>query len=268
MTGLPSPHRRAFICKAARPKPIGPALIGPVLIGFALGPQAVLARDAPAAELAASATLAPSSIGAAPDLARGDALRCLTLAVAHEAGNQSRAGQEAVAEVVLNRVAHPSFPKSVCGVVWQGWRRGSGCQFTFVCDGALDRRLDDRTIRAARMVAQAALRGAGPLRVAGALNYHATYVHPGWAAALDAVGRIGAHIFYRPPPGARAEGAAAPGQPIRWDEPDHGVIARVWARYRGVDEGPSLAPLLPAAAAAAKEAAPRPFAPWGLPLAR
>ena len=222
-------------------------------------PQAARAQQALVP--AAAHPLAP---GAAVDPAREDAMRCLTLAVAHEAGNQPRAGQEAVAEVVLNRLAHPAFPKSVCGVVWQGWRRGSGCQFTFVCDGALDRRLDDRTIRAARMVAQAALGGTGPVRVAGALNYHATYVQPGWANTLDPVGRIGAHIFYRPPPGAQAEGAAAPGQPVRWDEPDHAAIARVWARYRGVGDGPSLASLRPAPAPA--EAAPRPFAPWGLPL--
>lgn len=231
---------------------------------------AVLAPLVARAETASLAAPAAAPIGAAnaaaSGLAQDDAVRCLTLAVAHEAGNQPRAGQEAVAEVVLNRLAHPSFPKSVCGVVWQGWRRGTGCQFTFVCDGALERRLDDRTIRAARMVAQAALGGTGPARVAGALNYHATYVQPSWAAALDTVGRIGAHIFYRPPPGARAEGAAAPGQAIRWDEPDHAVIARAWARYRGVDGGPSVAPLLPRVAPA--EAAPRPFAPWGLPLVR
>lgn len=234
------------------------------LCGAALAPLAAHAQTAPVAGLAAAGA-APILAGAS-DPAQDDAVRCLTLAVAHEAGNQPRAGQEAVAEVVLNRLAHPSFPKSVCGVVWQGWRRGTGCQFTFVCDGALDRRLDDRTVRAARMVAQAALGGTGPARVAGALNYHATYVQPSWAAALDTVGRIGAHIFYRPPPGARAEGAAPPGQVIRWDEPDHAMIARVWARYRGVDGGPSVAPLLPRLAPA--EAAPRPFAPWGLPLVR
>lgn len=229
-------------------------------------PLAAQAEVAPVAGLVLPAVPAPVSIGASPDAARGDAMRCLTLAVAYEAGNQSRAGQEAVAEVVLNRVAHPGFPKSVCGVVWQGWRRGSGCQFTFVCDGALSRRLDDRTIRAARMVAQAALGGSGPARVAGALNYHATYVQPGWASALHAVGRIGAHIFYRPPAGSSAEGAAAPGQPVRWDEPDHAVIARAWAHYRGVDEGPSIAPLLPASAP--RPEAPRAFAPWGLPVTR
>jgi hypothetical protein len=234
-------------------------LLYPLACSAALLPLA--AKAEPALVPPGERQLAPA---AAADPSREDAMRCLTLAVAHEAGNQPRAGQEAVAEVVLNRLAHPAFPKSVCGVVWQGWRRGSGCQFTFVCDGALGRRLDDRTIRAARMVAQAALGGTGPVRVAGALNYHATYVQPGWANTLDPVGRIGAHIFYRPPPGARAEGAAAPGQPIRWDEPDHAAIARVWARYRGVDDGPSLASLLPAPAPAA--AAPSPFAPWGLPL--
>lgn len=213
---------------------------------------------------AAAATLT-TSLGAAADAAREDALRCLTLAVAYEAGNQSRAGQEAVAEVVLNRLAHPSFPKSVCGVVWQGWRRGTGCQFTFVCDGALNRRLDDRTVRAAHLVAQAALGGEAPRRVAGALNYHASYVQPGWAAALDPVGRIGAHIFYRPFAGGRAEGAAPQAQAVVWDEPDHATVARVWARYRGVGEGPSAAPLLPVVAPA-QDAAPRVFAPWGLAI--
>ncbi|WP_298191365.1 cell wall hydrolase [Novosphingobium sp.] len=244
-----SPPRRAFLAAAA---------------SCALLPIAAQAEPALLAPLAVPIAPTPGSIGAAPDAVREDAARCLTLAVAYEAGNQPRAGQEAVAEVVLNRLAHPSFPKSVCGVVWQGWRRGTGCQFTFVCDGALTRRLDDRTIRAARMVAQAALGGTAPRRVAGALNYHATYVQPGWAAALDPVGRIGAHVFYRPLAGGQAEGAAIAGQAAAWEEPDHSVIARAWARYRGVDEGPSAAPLLPPPAST--QPAPRPFAPWGLPL--
>ncbi|OYW86458.1 MAG: hypothetical protein B7Z20_07340 [Sphingobium sp. 32-64-5] len=84
---------------------------------------AVLAPLVARAETASLAAPAAAPIGAAnaaaSGLAQDDAVRCLTLAVAHEAGNQPRAGQEAVAEVVLNRLAHPSFPKSVCGVVWQ-----------------------------------------------------------------------------------------------------------------------------------------------------
>ena len=201
--------------------------------------------------------------GLVADPAHEDALRCLTLAVAYEAGNQPRAGQEAVAEVVMNRLASPSFPKSVCGVVWQGWRRGTGCQFTFVCDGALGRRVADRTIVAARQVAQAALGGQAPRRVEGALNYHANYVQPAWAPALGRVAQIGAHVFYRPRPRGSAEGALAPGQPITWAEPDHDRVARAYARYRGVGEGPGPTPLMPLAE---PQKLPEPivFAPWGL----
>ena len=46
-------------------------------------------------------------------------LRCLTEALYHEARGESVKGQRAVAEVILNRVDHPAFPKSVCGVVNQ-----------------------------------------------------------------------------------------------------------------------------------------------------
>ena len=79
--------------------------------------------------------------------------RCLALAIAYEAAREPVAGQQAVAEVVLNRLAHPSFPKSVCGVVFQGWRRSTGCQFTFTCDGSLRRRLSVATMAEARTVA-------------------------------------------------------------------------------------------------------------------
>lgn len=206
-----------------------------------------------------------ASGGLAADPARDDAVRCLTLAVAYEAGNQSRAGQEAVAEVVMNRLAHPSFPKTVCGVVWQGWRRGTGCQFTFVCDGALQRRVADRTILEARQVAQAVMRGQTPHRVEGALNYHAHYVQPSWAPALGRVAQIGAHIFYRPRPGGSPEGALAPAQVAVWDQPDHEIVARAYARYRAVDEGPTPAPLLPPAAAVSE---PQVFAPWGLAIGK
>jgi len=208
------------------------------------------------------------SAALATDPAREDAVRCLTLAVAYEAGNQARAGQEAVAEVVLNRLAHPSFPKSVCGVVWQGWRRGAGCQFTFVCDGALGRRLADRTVVAARAVAQAALAGQAPRRVEGALNYHATYVQPAWASALGRVAQIGAHVFYRPRPGGDAEGATDPAHTVQWDEPDHDTVARAYARYRAVGDGPGLAPLLPQMEAARPLAERKVFAPWGLGLVK
>lgn len=139
---------------------------------------------------------------------REAALRCLALAIAYEAGNQPVAGQEAVAEVVLNRVRHPGYPHSVCGVVYQGGNRRTGCQFTFVCDGSLARPLSQRMLERARVVAERALAGDNPGHVAGALNYHARTVQPGWARRLDLVAQIGAHLFYRP--GAGAAGRVRP----------------------------------------------------------
>jgi spore germination cell wall hydrolase CwlJ-like protein len=65
---------------------------------------------------------------------------CLTAAIYYEAASEPDDGQRAVAQVVLNRVAHPAYPKTVCGVVYQGSERGTGCQFTFTCDGALARK--------------------------------------------------------------------------------------------------------------------------------
>ena len=69
--------------------------------------------------------------------AREQALNCLASAVYYEAGNQDENGERAVAQVVLNRVRHPAFPASICGVVYQGSTRPTGCQFTFTCDGSL-----------------------------------------------------------------------------------------------------------------------------------
>jgi hypothetical protein len=70
---------------------------------------------------------------------RDRAIDCLAVAAWYEAGNDFD-GQRSVIQVVLNRVAHPGFPKSVCGVVFQGSQRATGCQFTFTCDGSMARR--------------------------------------------------------------------------------------------------------------------------------
>jgi hypothetical protein len=74
--------------------------------------------------------------GSAEDRAR--ARTCLAQTAWYEAG-QDRAGQQAVVQVVLNRVRHPAYPKTICGVVFQGSERRTGCQFTFTCDGSLAR---------------------------------------------------------------------------------------------------------------------------------
>jgi len=125
------------------------------------------------------------------------AVQCLTAAVYYEAGNESPQGQAAVAQVVLNRMRHPAFPKSVCGVVFEGSERRTGCQFTFTCDGSLARVPDPVLWRRAQGVAEAALHGAVEPSVGNATHYHANYVVPYWAPKLTKVRVVGSHIFYR-----------------------------------------------------------------------
>jgi spore germination cell wall hydrolase CwlJ-like protein len=129
--------------------------------------------------------------------ARTQALTCLASAVYYEAGSQSDDGQRAVAQVVLNRVRHPAFPGSVCGVVYQGSTRTTGCQFTFTCDGSLYRQPDSEGWKHAYRVAEAALSGSVYAPVGWATHYHADYVVPYWASSLAKNAVVGAHIFYR-----------------------------------------------------------------------
>ena len=129
--------------------------------------------------------------------ARDQALNCLASAVYYEAGNQDLNGERAVAQVVLNRVRHPAFPGSVCGVVYQGSTRPTGCQFTFTCDGSLNRQPDADGWRRAIEVAQAALGGAVYAPVGWATHYHADYVVPYWASTMAKNDVVGAHLFYR-----------------------------------------------------------------------
>jgi len=135
-------------------------------------------------------------------------LDCLTQAVYYEAGNQSEDGQRAVAQVVLNRVRHPAWPNSVCGVVYQGpMRAGGGCQFTFTCDGSLGRTPMPALWAQARRVAIEALAGRTFPAVGMSTFYHANYVFPSWAPRLVKTAVIGAHLFYRLPGLAGAPGA-------------------------------------------------------------
>jgi spore germination cell wall hydrolase CwlJ-like protein len=133
----------------------------------------------------------------AASASRDRALECLTSAVYYEAGNEPVDGQRAVAQVVLNRVRHPAFPSNVCGVVYQGSTRSTGCQFTFTCDGSLLRPPSLEGWAKARKVAEAALSGAVYAPVGYATHYHANYVVPYWASSLAKNAIVGAHIFYR-----------------------------------------------------------------------
>lgn len=178
-----------------------PLLAAPPAAAGSAGP------DLPAGSAGPGLPAVPALAG--PERERG--LDCLALAIVHEAGQEPRAGQEAVAEVVLNRLAHPAYPKSICAVVFAGADRATGCQFSFTCDGSLRRVIAPARLAAARAVAAAVLDGRAVRHVPGATHYHASYVAPRWAPGLVRLSGIGQHIFYRRGDGGAA--APAPAQP-------------------------------------------------------
>lgn len=122
---------------------------------------------------------------------------CLTAAVYYEARSQSQDGQRAVAQVVLNRVRDRAFPNSVCGVVYQGAERRTGCQFSFTCDGSMNRPREVGAWDRARAVATAALGGSVYAPVGAATSFHTTSILPWWASSLARITTVGAHVFYR-----------------------------------------------------------------------
>ncbi len=153
--------------------------------------QGGTAQSLPARLILASdvraAAMSPFQLTAA-GAAQDRALDCLTTAVYYEARGEGTDGMAAVAQVVLNRVRHPAFPKSVCGVVFQG------CQFSFACGGMNGRRNAALWSRS-REIAEAALGGTVMSRVGTATHFHATRLNPRWAG-LSRVATIGRHVFY------------------------------------------------------------------------
>jgi len=139
----------------------------------------------------AASVLAPSVFSAREQ-------QCLASGIYFEARGESVKGQAAVAQVILNRVRNPAYPKTICGVVYQNedWR--NRCQFSFACDAIKDRVNSEYHWRVARDVAMAVTAGKIWLpQVGSATHYHAVYVRPTWARTMEKVGRIGLHVFYR-----------------------------------------------------------------------
>ena len=139
----------------------------------------------------------PFSTAAGSTIDRGRALQCLTAAIYYEAASESDDGQRAVAQVVLNRVRHPAFPATVCGVVYQGSDQPTGCQFSFACDGALTRIPAAGAWSRALRIAAAALAGRVFAPVGLATHYHTFAVTPAWNRTLVMTDAIGAHFFHR-----------------------------------------------------------------------
>ena len=126
------------------------------------------------------------------------ARECLALAAMAEAGPTDE-GQRAVIQVILNRVRHPAFAKTVCGVVFEGSQRATGCQFSFTCDGSLARRYGEEAWNAARMRAETMLRGQVYAPVGNATHYHTDWVFPYWSPKLVKLAQVETHLFFRWP---------------------------------------------------------------------
>ena len=140
-------------------------------------------------------------------------LDCLTQAVYFEARGEGSAGQAAVAQVVLNRVRNPAFPKTICGVVYQGAAHRSGCQFSFACDGSMRRGREMIAWDRAQHVAARALSGSVMAAVGNATHFHTVNVRPVWGPNLLRVAQVGLHVFYRFGRGAPPAAYPADGGP-------------------------------------------------------
>lgn len=155
----------------------------------------IVASRPPVAEAASTMVYDEVWLAGQPD-ATGDAeFECLAKALYFEARGETIMGQAAVAEVVLNRVGHPAFPKTICGVVRQG--SGGSCQFSWACDGASDDPADAVAWQRSAKIARAMIDGAPRTLTDGAIYFHARGVRPAWSRKFRLTTEIGSHFFYR-----------------------------------------------------------------------
>jgi hypothetical protein len=186
-----------------------PASLSPSTLALAAAPSSA-PIDEPSVKLPATiAVLPPRAPGLPPPspaqrlhlegAARAKAERCLANAIYFEARDQPFRGQVAVAQVVMNRVFSPFYPKDICGVIYQNASHHLACQFTFACDGKR-KVIDERVAWSrARRIARDTLDGKLYVPAVGtATHYHAVYVHPVWVREMRRVVREGIHTFYRP----------------------------------------------------------------------
>lgn len=168
--------------------------------------------------------------GSTADLER--ATDCLAATIFYEAGAETVPGQMAVAQVVLNRARHPAYPKSICGVVFQGHERATGCQFSYTCDGSMARRPSPEAWVRHRGLAKAMLTGLVYPPAGLATHYHADWVLPAWSASLEKIRVEGTHLFFRYK-GFWGTPAAYRGRP-GGGEPAFGKLAALSVAHGGV----------------------------------
>lgn len=170
-----------------------------ILVAAALAGLTLTAPQIAAAETKPNTRIDLATLDAMP-AATGDAqFHCLAQAVYFESRGEPLAGQIAVAEVVLNRVDSPAYPRSICGVTKQGAGAGRSCQFSYACDGRSDVMTSGVSKARSEKIARMLLDGRSRNVTSGATHFHATYVRPGWSRKFTRTAAIGNHVFYRQP---------------------------------------------------------------------
>ena len=124
-------------------------------------------------------------------------LHCLAEAIYFEARGEKAAGQQAVAEVIINRVKSDKFPDKICEVVTQGGNYKNKCQFSFNCDGLPEAISEKDAYAEVRMLAFRAMQGEIKPVAGGATHFHATWANPRWAGVFEKTAEIGSHVFYQ-----------------------------------------------------------------------
>lgn len=188
---LPMPTRYSFRTDIGPPPTVEPMLFRNVDQATARKTN----QSVPVTKLPVPAAPAFLFKGSPESFAR--ATDCLAATIFYEAGAETTAGQMAVVQVVLNRARHPAYPKTVCGVVFQGQERKTGCQFSYTCDGSMVRRPSLDAWSRFRSLAAAMLKGMVYAPVGTATHYHTDWVLPAWSAKLDKVRIEGTHLFFR-----------------------------------------------------------------------
>jgi spore germination cell wall hydrolase CwlJ-like protein len=152
------------------------------------------ARPAPAETISKTEAQAVDPIGEEPV---DGAVTCLARTIYWEARGEGDAGMQAVANVVMNRLRHTGFPKTICGVVTQGREQGA-CQFSWWCDGQGDNAEEQESYTRAKEIARKALNRQLEDRTSGALYYHHQRLTPSWSGEYIRTVEVGAHVFYKP----------------------------------------------------------------------
>lgn len=117
---------------------------------------------------------------------------CLAKNIFHEAGVEDQLGKYAVAQVTLNRMKNPKYPKTVCEVVMDPF------QFSWANDRKIrwTRPKGSSWNESVKIAENVLIKGYRVKGLEKANYYHADYVNPRWKKPEAKIAKVGTHIFY------------------------------------------------------------------------